>query len=315
MHAHQHKCRVYTRTYLDACTYVCLYMYVCRGVFQHQKWCLAVWRNWWMRKGNEKEINLSVLNACTLLLLLLLYLPNLRLNHTNNNAIANSAPTRAIVAVTTTTAFSLTAALVSDLVCLFQSSSHPFARMQNAFNHFICYCVLCFIHSRLHQHQHLQLCLRFVLPNSKIFYLLCTYDPHAGTAILSPIGLSESDTSVCCCCCCLLVALSAAFPSPPRRMLWKSVLCACVCVVFCLFANGWLLRMSLQLSPSLLAFSSPDRRWVQLLRRRCMQWWIVSLAPCVCVCAFTWAVAKSSSYTGSKLLVIDFKSSVIQSGV
>lgn len=140
-------------------------------------------------------------------------------------------PTRAIAAVTTTTAFSLTAALVSDLVCLFQSSSYPFARMQNAFNHFICYCVLCFIHSRLHQHQHLQLCLRFVLPNSKIFYLLCTYDPHAGTAGLSPIGLSESDTSVCCCCCCLMVALSAAFPSPPRRMLCKSVLCACVCVL------------------------------------------------------------------------------------
>lgn len=147
-HTNTNAYRVYTRTYLDACTYVCMCMYVCkcRGVFQHQKWCLAVCRNWWMRKGNEKEINLSVLNACTLLLLLLL--PNLRLNHTNNNAIANSAPTRAIVAVTTTTtAFSLTAALVSDLVCLFQSSSHPFTRMQNAFNHFICYCVLCFIHS------------------------------------------------------------------------------------------------------------------------------------------------------------------------
>lgn len=129
--------------------YMWMYVCKCRGVFQHQKWCLAVCRNWWMRKGNEKEINLSVLNACTLLLLLLLLLlPNLRLNHTNNNAIANSAPTRAIVAVTTTTtAFSLTAALVSDLVCLFQSSRHPFTRMQNAFNHFICYCVLCFIHS------------------------------------------------------------------------------------------------------------------------------------------------------------------------
>lgn len=130
---------------------MCMYVCKCRGVFQHQKWCLAVCRNWWMRKGNEKEINLSVLNACTLLLLLLLFLlPNLRLNHTNNNAIANSAPTRAIVAVTTTTkttVFSLTAALVSDLVCLFQPSSHPFTRMQNAFNHFICYCVLCFIHS------------------------------------------------------------------------------------------------------------------------------------------------------------------------
>lgn len=43
MHAHQHKCRVYTRTYFDACTYVCMCMYVCkcRGVFQHQKWCLG----------------------------------------------------------------------------------------------------------------------------------------------------------------------------------------------------------------------------------------------------------------------------------
>lgn len=176
-----------------------VYMRMCRGVFQHQKWCLAVCRNWWMRKWNEKEINLSLLNACTLFLLLLLLLPNLRLNHTNSKAIANSAPTRAIVAVTTTTAFSLTAALVSDLVCLFQSSSHPFTHMQNAFNHFICYCVLYFISSLLPQH--LQLCLRFVLPNSKIFYLLCTYDPQAGTAGLSPTGLSESDTSVFCYCC------------------------------------------------------------------------------------------------------------------
>lgn len=147
----------------------------------------------------------------------------------------------------------------------------------------------------LHQHQHLQLCLRFVLPNSKIFYLLCTYDPHAGTAGLSPIGLSESDTSVCC-CCCLLAALSAAFPSPPRRTLCKSVLCACVCVVFCLFAIGWLLRMSLQLSPSLFAFSL----LLTGVGCSCCDGDVCNdgLCPwphmCVCVCALTWAVAKSS---------------------
>lgn len=274
--------------------YVC--MRICVGVFQHQKWCLAVCRNWWMRKGNEKEINLSVLNACTLFLLLLLLLPNLRLNHTNNNAITNSAPTRAIVAVTTTTAFSLTAALVSDLVCLFQSSSHPFTRKQNAFNHFICYCVLCFIFSSLHQHQHLQLCLRFVLPNSKIFYLLCTYDPHAGTAGLSPIGLSESDTNVFCCCSWSRCSLHFHLR---RRMLCKSFLCVCVCVlcfVCCLFASGWLLRMSLQLSPSLFAFSllltGPGCSCcdVDVCNDGLCPW----PPKCVCVCAFTLAVAKSS---------------------
>lgn len=151
----------------------------------------------------------------------------------------------------------------------------------------------------LHQHQHLQLCLRFVLPNSKIFYLLCTYDPHAGTAGLSPIGLSESDTSVCCCCCCLLAALSAAFPSPSRRTPCKSVLCECVCVVFCLFASGWLLHSechcnSLPLSLHSL-FSWPALGAAATTAMCAMMDCVPGpICVCVCVCALTWAVAKSS---------------------
>lgn len=90
------------------------------------------------------------------------------------------------------------------------SGSPPFTRMQNAFNHFICYCAFFGISNSV----------SILLPNSKIFYLLCTYDPHAGTG-LSPIGLSESDTSGCCC-------WSLHFHL-------ESVCCLCVCVVFCLF--------------------------------------------------------------------------------
>lgn len=116
------------------------------------------------------------------------------------------------------------------------SGSPPITRMRNAFNHFICCCAAPL---RLH----LQFSLSLVLPNSKIFYLLCTYDPHAGTG-LSPIGLSESDTSGCCCWslfavrCISISKASAAW----RRMLCMSdCLCMYVCetVVFCLFARGY----------------------------------------------------------------------------